>query len=54
MEQKPFPEEKKKGKEGDKHRTPSRNQEEPAKHEGAMIFSSKNSEPHSAQELFGE
>ena len=41
-------------KKGDKHRNPSRNQEEPANHEGTKAVSSKNWEPHSAQELFGE
>jgi hypothetical protein len=54
MEQKPFPEERrreKKGdkhrnqrreKKGDKHRNPSRNQEEPANREGTKAVSSKN------------
>ena len=41
-------------KKGDKHRNPSPNQEEPANHEGTKAVSSKNWEPHSAQELFGE
>ena len=50
MEQNPFPEERKKRE--DKHRNPSRNQEEPANHEGTKAVSSKNWEPHSAQDLF--
>ena len=41
-------------KKGDKHRNPSRKQEEPANHEGTKAVSSKNWEPHSAQELFRE
>ena len=41
-------------KKGDKHRNPSRNQEEPANHEGTKAVASKNWEPHSAQELFGQ
>jgi hypothetical protein len=40
MEQNPFPEERKKRE--DKHRNPSRNQEEPANHEGTKAVSSKN------------
>ena len=38
MEQNPFPEERKKREEGDKHRNPSRNQEEPANHDGENPF----------------
>jgi len=35
----PFPEERKKREEGDKHRNPSRNQEEPANHDGTEPLS---------------
>ena len=50
----PFLRKERKEKKGDKHRNPSRNQEEPANHEGTKAVSSKNWEPHSAQELFEE
>ena len=38
MEQNPFPEERRE-KKGDKHRNPSRNQEEPANHDGTEPLS---------------
>ena len=40
MEQNPFPEERRE-KKGDKHRKPSRNQEEAANHEGTKAVFSK-------------
>ena len=45
---------KKEDKKGDKPRNQSRNQEEPKNHDGTKTVSSKNWEPHSARELFGE
>ena len=54
MKQNPFSEKRKKREEGRQAPEPSRNQEEPANHEGTKAVFSKNWEPHSAQELFGE
>ena len=54
MEQNPYPEERKKREEGRQARNPNRNQEEAANHEGTKAVTSKNWEPGSAQELFGE
>jgi hypothetical protein len=42
MEQNPFPEERKKAKEGRQARNPNRNQEEAANHEGTKAVTSKN------------
>ena len=39
---------------GDKPRNQSRKQEAPENHDGTKTVSSKNWEPHSARELFGE
>ena len=50
----PFLRKERREKKGDKHRNPSRKQEEPANHEGTKAVSGKNWESHSDQELFGE